>query len=226
MQAVILAAGKGMRLAPLTDTTPKALIDIGGKPLIQHTLEALPDVVREIHIVVGHLKDQIIRTIGHASKGRPIFYAEQKILDGTGSALHLLKDKLSGTFLVVNGDDLYAEADLERLAEHPAAILLSETKETIPNSALLNEEKQFVGIEADPPKAETKYRVCGAYVLDERFFFYPLSSVQVRGQREFSLPHTLVRMSADIPIKTEMTTAWQPVGTPEELAKARIKSRS
>ncbi len=223
MQAIILAAGKGARLAPLTNTIPKALIGIGGKPLIQHTLEALPDVVREIHIVVGHLKDQIIKTIGSVSNGRPIFYTEQKILDGTGGALHLLKDKLTGTFLVVNGDDLYAEEDLERLAEHPVGILLFKTKESIKTSALLDEEKRFVGIEAEPPKDEQKYRICGAYVLDERFFHYPLAKTPVRGHAEFSLPHTLVRMSKDIPIKIELATSWLPIGTQKELADARAK---
>lgn len=222
MQAVILAAGKGERLAPITDNTPKALLDINGKLLIQHILNALPDSVREIHIIVGHLKNQIIKTIGYVSNNRPIFYTEQKTLNGTGGAIHLLKNKLSGTFLVVNGDDLYSEEDLERLAEHAAGILLFKTKESIPNSALLDEDGQFVGIEANPPKNEWKYRVCGAYIFDERFFNYPLASVTVRGHKEFSIPHTLVRMSKDIPIKTELATNWRPVGTQEELATARV----
>lgn len=221
MQAVILAAGRGLRLRPTTETTPKALVDICGTPLIVRILASLPDTVTEIFVVVGHLKEQVMDAVGGSFGGKPVHYVAQDPLDGTGSALHLLKDRLSGTFLVVNGDDLYDRGDLERLIAHDLAILVLPTKDAVESSALRDETGRFAGLELNAPEAETKLRVCGAYVLDERFFRYPLVTVSVHGKTEYSLPHTLVEMSRDSAIKTEEATSWIPVGTPEELDRAR-----
>lgn len=221
MQAVILAAGQGLRLRPLTETTPKALVDICGTPLIFHILRALPDSVTEIFIVVGHLKEQVMDAVGGSFDGKPIHYAVQDPLDGTGSALHLLRGRLNGTFLVVNGDDLYGRGDLERLAAHDLALLVFPTNDAVESSALRDETGRFMGLETNAPANETKLRVCGAYVLDERFFRVPLAEVSVRGKTEYSLPHTLVTLSRDHAIKTEDATGWMPVGTPKELAQVR-----
>lgn len=223
MQAVILAAGRGLRLRPLTETTPKALVDVCGTPLIRRTLTSLPDRVTEVFIVVGHLKEQIVDALGDSVDGRDITFVTQDPLDGTGSALHLLRNQLRGEkFLVVNGDDLYAAGDLERLIAHPLAMLVSPTNDAVAASALCDPDGRFEGLESNAPAAETKLRVCGAYVLDERFFRYPLAEVKVHGNIEFSLPHTLVEMSRDCDIHVEKATKWYPVGTPEELERLRI----
>ncbi len=221
MQAVILAAGRGLRLRPHTETTPKALVDICGAPLIARILSSLPDPVTEIFIVVGHLKEQVMDTVGGTFGGKTVHYVAQDPLDGTGSALHLLKDRLNGTFLVVNGDDLYDKGDLERLVAHDLGILVLPTPDAVESSALRDADGRFMGLEMDAPAEETKLRVCGAYVLDERFFRYPLVTVEVHGKTEYSLPHTLVEMSRDHAIKTEDATRWMPVGTPDELNRAR-----
>ncbi len=216
MQAVILAAGKGTRLRPLTDRIPKALVDIKGTPLIEHILSALPKDISEIVVIVGYLADQIQRHVGPLWHGIPVRYVVQDPLDGTGTAIHLAKDLLHGSFLVVNGDDLYDQADLARLCAHPLAILLHQTNAPVSPSALVDGQGHFVGLETRPPQGEHHRRVCGAYVLDERFFRYPLAETPVHGHHEFSLPHTLVNAAKDLPIRVEMARFWQPVGTPEE----------
>lgn len=223
MQAVILAAGRGLRLRPITETLPKALVDVCGVPLIVRILRALPSEVTETFVVVGHLKERVMDALGGTCEGMPIRYVVQDPLDGTGSALALLHDRLHGKFLVVNGDDLYAREDLERLVAHPLALLVSTVSAGIEaeSSVLVDKDGRLVGIEASPPLQEQKLRVCGAYVLDERFFRYPLASVDVRGNTEFSLPHTLVKMSHDHTIKTEDATLWLPAGTPAELDRVR-----
>jgi bifunctional UDP-N-acetylglucosamine pyrophosphorylase/glucosamine-1-phosphate N-acetyltransferase len=221
MQAVILSAGKGVRLRPITNSIPKALIAVNGKPLLQRILEALPDEVDEIIIVVGYLADQITQRFGNTWNGRPIRYVVQDPLTGTGGALHLAKDFLRDRFLVINGDDLYAKADLERLIAHPFGILLLRTDALIRTSALVDEQGRFEGLEEKAPAQETKLRVCGAYVMDERFFKYPLTEIQVGGHREWGLPQTLIRVTGDIDVRAEYATSWMPVGTPDELDRAR-----
>ena len=127
MQAVILAAGKGTRLRPLTNQIPKPLIDICGKPLIEHVLDALPDSVDEIFIVVNHLREALIAHLGSSWHDKLIRYIIQDPLSGTAGAIHLLRTELHNFFLVVNGDDLYRRMDLESLVTHDLALLFFPT---------------------------------------------------------------------------------------------------
>ena len=79
MRAMILAAGRGERLQPLTDTTPKPLLDIGGQSLIEHHVEKLATAgFREIVINLAHLGDMIRDTLGNGSEwGLNIHYSQE-----------------------------------------------------------------------------------------------------------------------------------------------------
>ncbi|NBX51722.1 nucleotidyl transferase, partial [bacterium] len=100
MHAVILAAGKGTRLRPLTDSTPKPLIDVAGRPLLECVLNALPKNIDGITMVIGYLGEQIQKHIGESYKGIPVRYVMQERLDGTGGALDLLRRDIVSTTLV------------------------------------------------------------------------------------------------------------------------------
>lgn len=221
MQCVVLAAGRGARLAPLTDTTPKPLLHVGDHPLLAYILDALPEEISEIVLVIGYRGEQIQERIGTSWKGIPVRYVSQTPLDGTAHALLQAKPFLSGErFLVVNGDDLYAKKDLARLIAHPLAILIKPTTDPLQASAVMDTEGCLEAFEGNAPEHELKHRVCGAYVLDERFFRYPLFALTVRNNMEYSLPHTLLSLAKDTCVKAEHATFWMPVGTPEELAEA------
>lgn len=220
MQAVILAAGKGLRLRPITESVPKALVDVCGTPLIFHILTSLPATVTEIFVVVGYLGEQIRAAIGDVFEGKTVRYVTQDPLDGTGSALRLLKDNLREKFLVVNGDDLYGKDDLDRLATHDLAVLVAPTEDETGSTAVVDAAGMFVEIRNDATNSP-RFRVCGAYVLDKTFFDEPLATVNVHDKVEYSLPHTIVAMARDHAIATEIATHWQPVGTHDELARVR-----
>ncbi len=221
MQCVVLAAGRGARLAPLTDTTPKPLLHVGDHPLLAYILDALPEEISEIILIIGYRGEQIQERIGTSWKGTPVRYVSQTPLDGTAHALLQAKPFLSGErFLVVNGDDLYAKEDLAHLIAHPFAILLKPTKDSLHASAVMDVNGCLQAFEGNAPIDEIKHRVCGAYVLNERFFHYPLVTLTVRGNTEYSLPHTLLSLAGDVCVKGENATFWMPVGTPEELAEA------
>jgi len=121
MKAMILAAGRGERMRPLTDHTPKPLLPVGGKPLIVWHLERLAQAgFRDIVINHAHLGDQIEAALGDGSQfGVGIQYsAEGDALETAGGiafALPLLGD---APFLVVNGD-VFCEFDLARIAQQP-----------------------------------------------------------------------------------------------------------
>lgn len=108
MRAMILAAGRGERLRPLTDSVPKPLVEVGGKPLIEYHLRALAKAgFREIVINQGHLGDSLPLAIGDGSRWNITIHwsDEQPEALDTGGGIHQALPLLgSSPFLVVNGD--------------------------------------------------------------------------------------------------------------------------
>ena len=117
MQAMILAAGRGERMRPLTDHIPKPLLRAGGKPLIVHHLERLASAgIRDIVINHAHLGGQIEAALGDGSRwGVRIRYSpEGKALETGGGIFRALPLLGPDPFLVVNGD-IWTELDFSRL---------------------------------------------------------------------------------------------------------------
>lgn len=106
--ALILCGGKGTRLRPITYETPKALVPVHGKPLIEHLFDLLKKYgVDDIVLSVGHMKEKIINEKGSWSRlGLNISFVEEGKPLGTGGPLRLARGKLTKTFIVSNGDEL------------------------------------------------------------------------------------------------------------------------
>jgi mannose-1-phosphate guanylyltransferase len=106
LQALILAGGAGTRMRPLTYVIPKALLPVGGKPLIERTIEYLKSYgISDFVICVAYLKKQIISTIGDGSTlDVSIKYAETDLPMGTAGQLKSAEHLLQGRFLAMNGD--------------------------------------------------------------------------------------------------------------------------
>ncbi|UVC15500.1 phosphocholine cytidylyltransferase family protein [Mesorhizobium onobrychidis] len=116
-EAVILAAGFGSRLRPLTDLRPKPLVEVNGTPILHNALQNLEAVgVREVTIVVGYRKDAIQYSCGRRFGGLDINYVESTVFDRTGSAysLWLARDALlaGGTYLLEG--DVFFEPEVLR----------------------------------------------------------------------------------------------------------------
>ena len=117
MKAMILAAGRGERLRPLTDRVPKPLLEAGGKPLIGWHLERLAAAgCREVVINVSHLGERIVARLGDgAAWGLRIAFSREPQPLETAGGMALARGLLGpDPFLVVNGD-VYCEVDLARL---------------------------------------------------------------------------------------------------------------
>lgn len=118
-RAVILAAGLGSRLRPLTDDRPKPLVPIFGVPLLHHALHQLEAAgVRRATIVVGYRKERIQKFFGQYFGGLEITYCESGVFDRTGSAysLWLARDALmAGDCLLLEGDVFFERAVLDRV---------------------------------------------------------------------------------------------------------------
>lgn len=220
MQAVILAAGKGLRLKPYTDHAPKGLVPILDKPLLEWTLNSLPRSISRVHIVTGYLGEQIQQHFGDSWQKLPITYSTQDPLNGTATALMTAKGFTDQDFLVLNGDDIYAQPDLEKLAQSPSwAMLCIETTQVLSGAVQISASHDIVGLMPDNSN-EKKWLNCGAYKLDPSFFFLPPVTIQTHAGAEYSLPHTLAQEANTTPIRLVPASRWLPIGTPLELAKA------
>src|SRR6056300_136592 len=108
MKAMILAAGYGKRLRPLTDHTPKPLVPVGGKPLIVHHLEKIARAgITDVVINLGHLGSKIPQALGDGSAwGLSIKYSDEgaEPLETGGGLANALPLLGSETFMLVNGD--------------------------------------------------------------------------------------------------------------------------
>ena len=117
MKAVVLAGGEGVRLLPITATRPKHLIRVGGKPILEHCLDALKtNGVTEV-VIVTHYKGEAIRAFfGDGSKfGFKIEYVEQKAVLGTGNAASLAESFVDDDFLIVYGDLLFSSEAIKNV---------------------------------------------------------------------------------------------------------------
>src|SRR4051794_38822912 len=117
MDAIILAAGLGTRLRPHTLTTPKPLLPVRGRPILDWALGALPTEVTRVLVVVHYLAEQIESYLGSQKHFADWVVVPQGEPRGTGDAFRCCRDLVrSERFLVLNGDDLYGAADLAALA--------------------------------------------------------------------------------------------------------------
>jgi len=118
LKAIILAAGEGSRMRPLTYTRPKVMLPIVNKPILEHLLvEASQAGIREFIFIVGYCDEQVRGYFGKGEKwGVNIGYCNQRKQLGTADALKMAESLVDGNFLVMNGDIIVNQKDIKTLA--------------------------------------------------------------------------------------------------------------
>jgi NDP-sugar pyrophosphorylase family protein len=138
VKAIVLAAGTGSRLRPWTDQTPKPLLPVGGRPMIEYSLLLLKKYgITEVIINVHHLGEMLMRAVGDGARlGMQITYSEESTLLGTAGAIKKVQSQLEGeSFVAINSDiliDLDLDAVLAFHLKHPdgaATLVLRESEE-------------------------------------------------------------------------------------------------
>ncbi|MFB6068652.1 MAG: sugar phosphate nucleotidyltransferase [Halobacterium sp.] len=176
---VIPAAGRGTRLRPLTDDRPKALVDVGGEPLLSRCFEIFESVdVSAFVVVVGYRGEQIRDRYGDRFDGVPITYTEQAEPRGLADAVATTEPHVDGSFVVCNGDNVL-RGDVAPLVEtherrDAAATLLTESvdRETAKTRGVCAFDDDgtlsgFVEKPDDPPSTEAS---AGCWAFDEVVF--------------------------------------------------------
>jgi len=118
LKAVVLAAGEGSRMRPLTYTRPKAMLPIANKPILEHLLvEAGKAGIREFILVVGYHDEQVRSYFGKGQKwGVNIDYCSQQRQLGTADAIRMVESLVDENFLVINGDIIVDQKNISKLA--------------------------------------------------------------------------------------------------------------
>ncbi|MEF8783168.1 MAG: UTP--glucose-1-phosphate uridylyltransferase AglF [Haloarculaceae archaeon] len=108
MKAVVLAAGEGTRLRPLTEDKPKGMVDVDGEPILTHCFDQLVDLgADELLVVVGYMKETIIEHYGDEYEGIPITYAHQREQTGLAHALLTVEEHIDDDFMLMLGDNIF-----------------------------------------------------------------------------------------------------------------------
>ncbi|KTG30905.1 sugar phosphate nucleotidyltransferase, partial [Haloferax profundi] len=116
--AVVLAAGEGMRLRPLTTYRPKPMLPVTNKPILEHVFDTLVEVgISEIHVVVGYRRNRVQEYFGFEYEGVQLHYHLQDQQLGSGHAVLQARDALDESFVVVNGDQLVSADIVESVVE-------------------------------------------------------------------------------------------------------------
>jgi NDP-sugar pyrophosphorylase family protein len=219
MQCVILAAGKGTRLRPLTDTVPKPLVKVAGKSLLDHVVEALPSSVDELIIVTGYLEEQIHAHCGESFHGRKVTYVHQEEQKGTAHALWLCKDLLKGRFLFMFADDLHGSNDIARATSYTRSMLTLTTSTPEKFGIVVRHpDGTLAEMIEKPVHAPSNLASTGVMVLDEHIFKYDPYAVETKG--EYYLTDVLRQYARDYPIAVVEQDLWIPIGYPEDIGKA------
>ena len=229
MRAVILAAGLGTRLRPLTHKIPKPMIRLHGKPILEYTIRSFPKEVTDIVLVVHYRRHQIKQYFKTRFLGKRIHYVYQPKLIGNWDALLRAKRFLKNEkrFLVSYADDLYNANDIRKMLRHDRALLVTHSKNPERYGVVKTDAKGFVTAIIEKPKTYVGHLInVGVYILGPEFF--KLRQHKKNNHKEYHLSYAVGELAKKRPIKAVRTSFWFPIGYPEDIEGAEkiIRKRS
>jgi glucose-1-phosphate thymidylyltransferase long form len=230
MQAVVLAAGEGTRLRPLTEDKPKGMVEVDDQPILTHCFEQLIDLgADELIVVVGYMKEEIIDHYGDAYEGVPITYTHQREQKGLAHALLTVEEHVDDDFMLMLGDNVF-EANLgdvvnrQRESRADAAFLVEEVPlEDASRYGVCdtNDYGEIVEVVEKPDDPPTNLVMTGFYTFTPAIF-HACHLVQPSNRGEYEISEAI-----DVLIKSGRTIdaipidGWRiDVGYPEDRDRA------
>lgn len=230
MKAVVLVAGKGTRMAKHFEG-PKHLLPVAGKPLIEHTLDQLPEEIDSLVFVVGGPHEERIRHYfaDNIYAGKPITFVRQEEQLGLAHAFAAAKDAVMASpkdepgkrrWLGMVGDDFFGPRGLKELVRHDMAVLASRVGNPESFGVLVADEQGNLVKSVEKPQEFISDLVwTGAMVMDENFF---AAEVAPSARGEYETPDVWMRLLKDFgaTIKVVEADIWLPVNDKEQLDEA------
>ena len=228
-KAVILAAGRGTRMRELTADLPKPMIQVRGKPVLQHIVEGLRNAgVRRFLIVVGYRAEVVRNSFGDGSRFKvDIEYVTQVTQDGTGRVVDLAKNFAANSpFVLAYGDILVDPANYERvvdLADDLEALISVTRGEDVSKggAVFVNDRRELVDLreKSKPGEATSPWYNAGLYAFRPSIFdFIAKLKPSPRGEYELTDAIRELAQSGKKVKALELTGEWADVRDPETLA--------
>jgi UDP-N-acetylglucosamine diphosphorylase/glucosamine-1-phosphate N-acetyltransferase len=233
LKAVILAAGEGVRLRPVTSTRPKHLIKVGGKPILEHCLEAIKTAgIDEAAIIVHYMGDAIRQYFGDGKRfGLKIEYVEQKEILGTGNAASVAEPYVKDDFLLVYGDLMFSANAVKNVIdlyerEKPAVAMAVVSVEKTEDYGIVElEEERHVKRILEKPKQEeaaASLANAGIYVFSTAIFDkIRETKASARGELELTDAISLLLEEKKTVLAVKISREdWIDIGRPWDLLEA------
>lgn len=178
MDAIILAGGKGTRLASIVSDVPKPLAPVNGRPFLDYIIGQLlkSNTVTRVILSIGHLADKIVDYYANADFGMPIIFAKEETLLGTGGAIKFAADQyIKGeSFLVMNGDSMI-DANFDQFAKYHAcsgnlvSILLAQVQDSARYGSVELKGSRIVKFTEKTGAAVPGVINAGVYLIEKSF---------------------------------------------------------
>ncbi|WP_410767646.1 bifunctional sugar-1-phosphate nucleotidylyltransferase/acetyltransferase [Haloferax sp. DFSO60] len=222
MQTVILAAGRGTRMRPLTDRRPKPMLPVADKPLVGHTADAAIEAgATKLTIVVGYEAADVRAYFGEERAGVPVEFAVQEKQRGTAHAVRAAVDHIDAgePFVVLNGDALYDVPTLSTMYEGTPAVGSYRVDNPSSYGVLDTDDEGYVaGVVEKPENPPSDLINAGSYVFPSEAREWLDVEESERGELE--LTDVLDKMCAEYDVRAVPFERWLDVGRPWELLEA------
>lgn len=197
--AVVLAAGEGTRLRPLTRNRPKPMLPAANRPILEYVFDALIEAgIDRIAVVVGYKRDRVQDHFGPSYRGVTLSYVAQEKQLGSGHALQQARSDVSGPVLVVNGDRLIDGRTVRSVIDHfetdptTPALAVLERSDASHYGAVDLRDGDLVSIVEKPDTDEYRLINGGIYAFPETIFDEIEATPRADG--ELALPDTIARL--------------------------------
>ena len=225
MKAVILVAGEGKRMRPLTTTRPKVMLPIANKPILEHIVDAAVDAgINEFVFITGYFEDSIKDHFKDGAKwGAKIEYVHQTQQSGTADAIGCARGSVTGRFVVLNGDVLISSDYLTSLIsrEEDAVLTVKEVENPSDFGVIETSGDKVTKIIEKPEIPPTDLANAGIYLFDDSIFdFIDKTTLSEREELEITDSlQMLIDSGANVGYEI-LEHDWIDVGRPWDMLEA------
>ncbi|OPX61702.1 MULTISPECIES: bifunctional sugar-1-phosphate nucleotidylyltransferase/acetyltransferase [unclassified Methanoregula] len=222
MECVVLAAGEGKRMRPLTAKRPKVMLPLANRPMMEHLVLATRDAgISDFIFVVGYGEREIRAHFGDGSRfGIRITYAAQRHQQGTADAVRSVRDLVTGPFLLMNGDMILNHADIADFIQRPAPCMgISTTDHPGDYGVVLVSDDRVISLEEKSPHPKSNLINAGLYLLSLDIFDL-VDRVKPSARGELELTDALAGLIAERKLGTYRLPYWMDVGYPWDMLDA------
>lgn len=223
MIAVIMAAGEGKRMHPLTFTRPKVMVPIAGKPILEHLILELKQAgINEIILVVGYFAEAIREYFGKGENlNVSIEYHTQRKQLGTADAVRNLDKLIDGNFFLVNGDAIVRTSDVANILSNEQNTMgLIELEDTTDMGVVEVQDNRVIKIHEKVKNPPSKLVNAGAYLLTPEIFT-AIAEIPPSPRGEYELTDALqLLIDKQVPITARKINSWLNISYPWDMLQA------